>query len=170
MSYYDRIMQFAFIINDFAVVIGYLFLYVAFSKFHKHAESKSGGGGGQSSVFGAFVYLFCAGALIGLPYFIKMFEFTLWGNSLPLSPTGLGNYFIEKRIVLLLRVFGVGMFVSGLVKLAKAGSDQGGQQSHLGKAIMTLVIGALLIHIVEVSQLLSTIVNSFSASGGGGAV
>jgi hypothetical protein len=169
MSYYDRVMQFAFIINDFAVVIGYLFLYVAFSKFHKHAEAKSGGGGGQSSIFGAFVYLFCAGALIGLPYFIKMIEFTLWGNSLPMSPSGLGNYFIEQRIVLLLRVFGVGMFVSGLVKLAKAGSDQGGQ-SHLGKAIMTLVIGALLIHIVEVAHLLSVIVDSFSSGSGGGSV
>ena len=161
MDFYNQAMQLTFLINDVAVITGYAFLYKAFVKFHKHAEAKAGGGGGgQGSAVGGYVLLFCAAALIGLPYFIKVAEAAFWGQSLPMPINGsFATLFVEKNVIMLLRVFGVGMVVAGLAKLAKAGSDQGGgQQQHFGKAIMTLIIGLILIHIVQFTSIIGAIV------------
>ena len=60
-------------------------------------------------------------------------------------------------ILVFVRVVGIGSFIRGIVLLSRSGDHQRSQPGMLGKALIHILAGVLLIHIVGTMDLLEDI-------------
>ena len=151
------------LIADFAMVAGLLLVCAAIFRLKKHGEMR--GGGGQSKASGAFIWLFIGGLLIALPQVLNLYFYAVWGTHNPNTYPGGGDIFgeLDHRIVLIVMVFGCGMFVKALTHFSKMGSEQT-QPGTIGKAVLYLCIAALCINISAVANLIENLVEAFRLS------
>lgn len=165
MNFTTEMIALLGIITDFALIAGLFIICAAIFRLKKHGEMR-GAGGGQSKVGGAFVWIFIGAVLLALPTFLHLFLWAIWGQTNPtMYPGGddptLGP--IRQRVVMLVIVFGVGMFVKALMTLSKLGSEQV-QPGTAGKAVLYFIVSAVCINIYPAANLMIGIIHAITPS------
>jgi len=153
----DQLLALLSIIIDFSSIAGFVLLGVSIFRLKKHGEMRSGGG--QSRVSGAFILMFVGMILIGMPSVVKLAMFSVWGSTSPMAYDGAGNVgtMLLSRVIVLVRIFGVGIFVKACLHLTKAGAEQS-QPGVVGKSILYFVVAIICMNVVAAATLLETIV------------
>lgn len=105
--------------------------------------------------------LFAAVMMLLLPTMINTALFAFWGDYTPEHYDGSGGGWHEYVPVVLIfvRLIGVGSFMRGIFLLSRVGGQHGGQQGIIGKSLIHLFGGILLIHILGTWELLKRIMD-----------
>ena len=143
------------IMTSIALLMGVGFTLGGIFQLKKHAEQR---GQGSHSVVGPVMMLVCGAALSILPEFIGAGLLAFWGTKTPLAYQGgpSGYDALIPPILMFVRIIGVGSFIRGIVLLSKVGGQQT-QPGTLGKAIIHLFAGILLVHILGTIDLLQNV-------------
>lgn len=144
------------IMTSIALLMGVGFTLAALFQFKKHAEQRSMMS--HHSIAGPIILLICGAILCTLPAFMGSMLLAFWGTSSPLIYQGgpSGYNALIPPILMFIRIIGVGAFIRGVVILSRAGSQQS-QPGTLGKALVHLLAGVLLVHILGTIELLKNI-------------
>lgn len=144
------------IMTSIALLMGVGFTLAGLFQLKKHAEQRSMMA--SHSISGPLILFVCGAALCVLPTFMGTALLTFWGTSTPLSyqggPSGYGA--LIPPILMFVRIVGIGAFIRGIVLLSKTGAQQS-QPGSFGKALVHLLAGILLVHILGTIELLGNI-------------
>ena len=146
------ILQIVAVLMGVGLVLGGIF------QFKKYGEMRTQMSA-QMSAAGPLMMLVAGAMLLTLPTFIGTALLAVWGDANPLSysagSTGIDA--LMPAILVFVRVIGVGSFIRGIVLLSRSGDHQRNQPGMTGKALIHILAGVLLIHIVGTMELLKDI-------------
>ena len=148
----------ASILQIVAVMIGVSLMLGGLFQFKKYGEMRTQMSS-QMSVAGPLMMIVAGTLLLSLPTFISTALLAVWGDASPLAynagSTGIDA--LMPAILVFVRVVGIGSFIRGIVLLSRSGDHQRSQPGMLGKALIHILAGVLLIHIVGTMDLLEDI-------------
>ncbi|OGT44061.1 MAG: hypothetical protein A3F13_02325 [Gammaproteobacteria bacterium RIFCSPHIGHO2_12_FULL_40_19] len=144
------------IMTSISLLMGICFTLGGLFQLKKHAEQRSMAA--SHSMAGPMMMFICGGILCVLPKFIGSALLAFWGTDTPLVYQGgpAGYSVLIPPILMFVRIIGVGSFIRGVVLLSKAGGQQS-QPGTLGKALVHIFAGILLVHILGTIDLLKSI-------------
>lgn len=144
------------IMTSISLLMGVGFTLGGIFQLKKHAEQRSMMA--SHSIAGPIMLLVSGAILCILPAFMGSILLAFWGTSSPLSYSGgpSGYNVLIPPILIFIRIIGVGAFIRGVVLLSKTGGQQS-QPGTLGKALVHLLAGVLLVHILGTIDLLKSI-------------
>ena len=102
----------------------------------------------QMTLAGPLMYLICGSILLALPTMLPAIEAMVFASANDTLYQGKLNI---KGIIYFIRFLGLCAFIRGFIMLSRSGS--GGQPGSIGKALVFVFAGVMLMHIVTVSQL-----------------
>ena len=151
----QNILDAAQIVQDLAIISGIFLILGAIFKFKRYGEARSMMM--QQGVGAPLMMLLAGTILLSLPTFLETAVFNFWGDIQPLDPNvpswaesfGPGIH----AILMFVRFLGVVSFVRGVFQISKAGRESS-QPGTLGRGLISIFAGVLMVHIVGFAQLL----------------
>ena len=147
------------ILQDFSILAGLWLIMTSFFRFKKYSEGRSMMM--QQSIATPLMMLLGGTFLLYLPTMLGTALLNFWGYVQPLQPNlpsfldGFGPSM--RAILMMLRVVGVYIFIKGIMKLSKSGKENG-QPGMVGKGLMSIFIGILLVHIMGTVHIVEQLV------------
>ena len=148
----------AWMMKYIAMFMGICFVFVGLFEFKKYGEMRTQMSA-QHSVAGPLMWLLAGAMLLILPKFLAGALLAVWGTDSPLSYSARPGDPLSSLIppiLIFIRIVGVGAFIRGIAMLAKSGG-QHSQQGTVGKAVIHMITGILLVHIVGTMELVEQI-------------
>ena len=137
------------IIQDFSIIAGVALLLGSLFRFKKYSEGRSMMM--QQRISGPILMLLGGTMLLYLPQILGTALFNFWGYIQPLqpdTPSYLDGFEPSlQAITMALHVIGVVAFIRGIFKVARGGRENS-QPGMLGKGLLLMFVGILLVHIM----------------------
>lgn len=152
--------ELANILQSVSILIGIGLFIGALFKIKRYAEMRTMMSH-QITLAGPLMMIIAATALIVMPTFISTAVFSVWGTSNPLAYQGgvvEGYEQFIPPILMFARLIGVAAMIRGLVLVSRSGKV-GGQPGTTSKALLHLIGGILLIHILGTLHILKTLLD-----------
>lgn len=146
----------AWILQDVAVISGIALILSAVFKFKRLGEARSMMMHQRAA--GPLMTMLAGIILLYAPTFLDTALLAFWGTVSPeAAPNASWSAGLHlNAIIVFVRVLGIFSFIKGVWKLSQAGREQS-PPGTVGKALISIFVGVLLVHIVALSHLIQQI-------------
>ena len=153
-----RQMESAFVIVEtVCIVIGIALIVGGLMRLKRYGEQRANNGG-QAGASGPIISLLVGTGLCSLPTILSILMVSVWGTASPDESLMADVSTTLTPIIILVRLIGVVTIVRGLLQLTRhSGGEMQQSQGVIGKAIMLIIIGILLAHILTTAAVVNNI-------------
>lgn len=147
------------IVETVSVIMGAALMVGALTRLKRYGEMRGNMMGSQQSAAGPILGLIVAIMLLSLPQCISILQTSLWGTSTPEVSLSEAAYNL-KPVLVFVRLVGVITIMRGLLQLSRYTPEGGGAQGTIGKAVMHIIIGLCLAHIIGTARVINSVCGS----------
>jgi intracellular multiplication protein IcmC len=147
------ILQTISLLMGIAMFMGGIFLMKKFGESRTFMSN-------QMTVAAPLMMLVSGVFLMMLPTTVSTFLYAFWSTSSPIQYTGTSGGWDEyiPVVIMFARLIGIAAMMKGVVMMSRMGGHHS-QPGNLGKALIFILCGIMLVHIMGTCQLLEQILN-----------